>query len=410
MDHNNSEQYDVVIVGGGLVGATLACLLQELPLRIALLDQHVFDASQSPIHGEQSGFDARVSAITEASRALLQQVGAWQHIQSLRSCGYSRMQVWDADGTGAVHFSAADINQPQLGHIIENSIILEGLYQQLKARSRVSLLAPMSITSIKQTVSVKLGTAEGETLQANLVIAADGGNSLVRELAGITTNEWDYDHEALVTTVKTEFPHCNTAMQRFMSSGPLAFLPLQSELGKADSHFSSIVWSMTPDMAAEIHGLPDAEFCQRLENAIEQRLGKVEWSAARFKFPLRQRHAMNYFKDNIVLVGDAAHTIHPLAGQGVNLGLLDARVLAEELSVALSAGRLLADPVVLRRYQRRRKGHNLGMMWLMEGFKHLFAEQSLPVLWLRNMGMTGVDSLPLIKQQLARRAMGLDWS
>ena len=255
----------------------------------------------------------------------------------------------------------------------------------------------------------RLITDKGQQKIAKLVIAADGANSKIRELAKFPTREWDYNHNAIVTTAKTELAHQHTALQRFIDTGPLAFLPLAAEPNDSIQNYCSVVWTAIPKHAEYLMQLSDNDFCTELTKAIEGRLGNIEWCDKRLTFPLRQRHSVDYVKNNVVLIGDAAHSIHPLAGQGVNLGFLDAAVLARELHHGIEVGRELADPSVLGRYQRKRKGHNLEMMWLMEGFKHLFAEQALPIRWLRNIGMSGVDNISVVKNNLARRAMGLDW-
>jgi 2-octaprenylphenol hydroxylase len=409
---NNSIEYDVAIVGGGIVGASLACLLANTSLRIALVDRQLFDDYAIPVTQVQPKFDARVSAITAVSRNLFDQMGLWDDIAAMRCCGYSNMHVWDADGTGSVSFSAEDVNQLELGNIVENSVILSALYKRLDSIAHVDLIAPFSIDTFHRDQGankITLRSTEGNNLTAKLLVAADGASSKVRELAEFATKEWDYNHLALVTTVKTEIAHRNTAFQRFMTTGPLAFLPLAESASDSDQKFSSIVWSAIPEKSEELMSMSDKEFALELSASIENKLGAIEWLDKRFVFPLRQRHAKDYVQDNIVLVGDAAHSIHPLAGQGVNLGLLDVQVLVKELEQGLHAGRKVADMTVLKCYQRKRVGHNLGMMWMMEGFKHLFAEQPLPVRWFRNSGMRGVDDIPLVKNQLARRAMGIDW-
>jgi 2-octaprenylphenol hydroxylase len=407
-------EFDIVIVGGGMVGATMACLLGRLPLRVALVDQAEQDSSAIPFSSDSLKFDSRVSALTKASTRLFDKIGAWERICSMRCCAYQDMEVWDADGTGRIHFSAEEINQPSLGTIVENSIITTALYATLEETENLSLLAPMTIQDLSVSGSAGkqiagLQTENGRQITTRLVIAADGANSKIRQLADFRTREWDYDHQALVTTVRTELPHNNTALQRFIETGPLAFLPLSPSAQSSDQSYCSIVWSAVPERAEALMAMPDEEMQLELAVSIEHRLGKILEIDKRLAFPLRQRHAIAYTKDNIVLIGDAAHTIHPLAGQGVNLGLLDAAALAQELGRALDAGRSLSDTTVLHRYQRKRIGHNLGMMWVMEGFKHLFAEQALPIRWLRNIGMSGVDNISVIKNQLARRAMGLDW-
>lgn len=397
-----------------MVGASLACLLEKSALRIALIDQRPINSGESFFDKPQPKFDPRVSAFTKASRQLFKELGVWQDIIDKRSCGYQNMQVWDAQGTGSIHFSAADINQSELGTIVENSIVTAALHSKLAEIENLQVLPPFSIEKLRELQIggeqlLQLESSDGVTLNTKLLIAADGANSKIRQLANFTTKEWDYNHQALVTTVRTEKPHKATARQRFLETGPLAFLPLSSEHDSRDQHYCSIVWSMVPEKAEQVMSLSDDEFSVQLALALENELGAIEWTDQRFVFPLRQRHATDYVKDNIVLVGDAAHTIHPLAGQGANLGLLDVKALAEELIRGCEAGREISDAIVLRRYQRQRIGHNLGMMWVMEGFKRVFAEQNLTVRWLRNIGMNSVDNMSVVKNQLARRAMGLDW-
>ena len=397
------DRFDIVVVGGGMVGATMASLLAGENLRVALVDRG--DLQSRPVADGQ-GFDARVSALTPHSCELLRQLGVWPGVEAQRICPYQAMHVWDAEGTGSISFNASDIDQLELGTIVENSAVLAALYQRLSAIDNLNLLPGQSITRLERASNrALLYTENGDCLQTDLVIAADGANSPIREMAGFRTREWDYNHKALVTTVVTELDHEFCARQRFLDSGPLAFLPLSGD-GSEQRH-CSIVWSLLPELADEIMALDDEAFCRRLGAAFEWRLGEVRSCDRRFSFPLRQRHAVDYVQDNIVLIGDAAHSIHPLAGQGVNLGLLDAAALAQELKRGCASKRLVNDSKVLQRYQRARIGHNLGMMWVMEGFKHLFADQALPVRWLRNVGLSSADKISVVKNQFARRAMGL---
>jgi len=415
MSNAQPKEFDVVIAGAGMVGASLACLLAESSLSIALVDRKRLvqgkDSDSPKLHSDK--FDPRVSAISQASQQLFRQLGVWEDMNAVRVCNYNAMQVWDAEGTGSIDFSAEQINQPELGSIVENSIIIAALHKRVAQLENVFSITPFSIESFEQVeredgLIVKLNADDGQAIRAPLIIAADGANSKLRALANFECREWDYEQHALVTTVRTQLPHNNTALQRFMETGPLAFLPLRSATEDDTQHFCSIVWSMLPDQAERVMSLSEDEFNSELAAALESKLGAIEWSDKRFVFPLRQRHALDYVKEGIVLVGDAAHTIHPLAGQGVNLGLLDAKALAEELQRGIQAGRSVADPKVLLRYQRRRKGNNLSMMWLMEGFKRLFGQQDLSIRWLRNIGMNAVDKMTPIKNQLIRKAMGLD--
>ena len=408
MNASQEQSFDIVIVGGGMVGATVACLLRDLDLNIALVDSVEFDVLNAEVTRDK--FDPRVSAVTAATKKIFADLKVWPDIEAARCCNYLDMHVWDADGTGSISFSAIDLNQSELGTIVENSILGSALYKQISNQENLNLLAPMNIASMEvNDGGTRLITDKGQQKIAKLVIAADGANSKIRELAKFPTREWDYNHNAIVTTAKTELAHQQTALQRFIDTGPLAFLPLAAEPNDSIQNYCSVVWTAIPKHAEYLMQLSDNDFCTELTKAIEGRLGNIEWCDKRLTFPLRQRHSVDYVKNNVVLIGDAAHSIHPLAGQGVNLGFLDAAVLARELHHGIEVGRELADPSVLGRYQRKRKGHNLEMMWLMEGFKHLFAEQALPIRWLRNIGMSGVDNISVVKNNLARRAMGLDW-
>jgi 2-octaprenylphenol hydroxylase len=316
------------------------------------------------------------------------------------------MTVWDAEGTGQIEFDCAEVDAPALGHIVENRSIVSALAMRVLAATDITLFSPARLESCEQLEgeSVRVQLESGEILAADLLVAADGALSRVREMIGFDTREWDYGHRAIVATVEVEHSHQHTAWQRFLPSGPLALLPLP---GQEQRHYCSIVWSMQDELVDNILGLEDAPFCSELERAIEGRLGRILAASPRFAFPLRQRHAVDYVKPGIALVADAAHTIHPLAGQGINLGLQDVAVLAEEVLAGHARGINPGELALLSRYQRRRKGENLLMMAAMDGFKRLFEQQALPLRWLRNVGMRGINQLPLVKQQLMRHAMGL---
>ena len=246
---------------------------------------------------------------------------------------------------------------------------------------------------------------DGGRLDAQLLVAADGANSAIRQHFKFATKEWDYGHQAIVTTITTERSHQQIARQRFMPKGPLALLPLSDQ---GDLHQCSIVWSQETEEADELMALDDRQFCQRLSEASEYGFGQVVDVEQRYAIPLRQRHAIDYAIHRVVLLGDAAHSIHPLAGQGVNLGFADVEVLADELNRALTRGIDVGDLSVLRRYQRRRKPDNLATMAAMEGFKRLFAADQLPIRLLRNLGMSTLNQQSAIKNAMIKRAMGID--
>jgi 2-octaprenylphenol hydroxylase len=384
-----------------MVGSALALALQHSGLEILLLDGSPLSVKS---FDEQSAFEPRVSALSMASQRILERLGAWQGISERRLSPYSDMRVWDGSGTGQIHFSAASVHAEVLGHIVENKVIQDGLLERLHD-SEIGLLANARLEQMRRSGDEWLLTlADGRTLRAPLVIAADGANSAVRHLTGCETREWDYLHHAIVTSVRCAEPHQATAWQRFTDDGPLAFLPLLRD-GRQD--WCSIVWSTTPEQAERLMKLDDQHFCSELERAFEGRLGTVLQADPRLCVPLRQRHAKRYVAEGLALIGDAAHTIHPLAGQGVNLGFLDAAVLAEELQHAYERGERLADVRVLSRYERRRMPHNLALMAAMEGFQRLFQADPLPLRWLRNSGLKWVEQLPEAKAVFVRQALGL---
>ncbi len=398
---------DVVIVGAGIAGASLAVALSGAGLSIALVEAQALESPPLPVARDLHSFDPRVSALTPRSRAFLETLGAWDAIAAYRYCSYRHMTVWDAEGTGQIEFDHSEVNAPELGLIVENRAIISALLARVTAAAEISLLSPVALRSCSRldASGMLLELAGGHTLQADLLVAADGALSRVREMMGFHSREWDYGHRAIAATIEVAHPHEDTAWQRFLPSGPLALLPLP---GADGHHYCSIVWSLQEHLVDAVMALDDQAFCVALEQACESRLGAVLGSSRRFAHPLRQRHAVDYVQAGVALVGDAAHTIHPLAGQGINLGLQDVAVLAEEIVAGHACGVSAGQLELLRRYQRRRKGENLMMMGAMDGFKRLFEQQSLPLRWLRNAGMRTVDQLLPLKQQLMRHAMGLD--
>ncbi|MEX2476393.1 FAD-dependent monooxygenase [Marinobacter sp.] len=404
--------FDILVVGGGMVGSALALGLSRQGWHVGLVEgseRQALLAAPAPADCVEK-FEPRVSAISVASQRLLEDLGAWPAITAGRYCPYQTMTVWDGDGTGRIQFDAAELQARSLGTIMENRHIVRGLFAAL-AESAVELIDGVNVSGWRQGDSRSGGQhgvdlADGTALAADLVVAADGAHSRLRQWVGLPTREWDYEQQAIVCTVRTTQSHRFTAWQRFSPTGPLAFLPLLAENG--DEHFCSIVWSQDTEEARRLMALDDTAFARELERAIERELGAVESVSRRFAFPLRQRHAKNYIAPGFALVGDAAHTIHPLAGQGANLGYGDVRALLDELSRARKTGLSAADELVLARYQRRRKADNLTMMAAMEGFKQLFARDELPLRWLRNTGMRWLNQLGPVKNRIAAEAMGLD--
>ncbi|MDX9988361.1 UbiH/UbiF/VisC/COQ6 family ubiquinone biosynthesis hydroxylase [Thiothrix unzii] len=386
-------QYDIIIAGGGMVGSTLACLLGNAGKRVAVLEAH----APAPFAATDP-YDLRVSAISRASQRALVNAGAWEGVVARRACAYEAMQVWDATGSGQIRFDAADLGEADLGHIVENRVIQCALLDAIQALDNVDLYCPDKLAAFEVgTDSVQVQLHSGTTLQAQLLVGADGAQSKVRQLAGISLATNDYGQKGLVCVVQTELSHQDTAWQRFMPSGPLAFLPLSDGS-------SSIVWTLPADRADAMLLLSDADFCREVAQALDYRLGEVTAVGERAAFSLRGRHAEPYIQPRLALVGDAAHTIHPLAGQGVNLGIKDALGLAEQL---LKSSGDVGSVAVLRAYERARRGDNVLTQKAMEGFRLLFGNTLTPWKILRNTGLSLVNRLDFVKYQIAKQAMGI---
>lgn len=387
--------FDLIIVGGGMVGMALACSLGGSRLKVAVIDSH-----RAAGLWPRADYDIRVSALTRASQHLFEAVGAWDGMVVRRVTPYQRMAVWDASGSGHIDFDAADIGEPDLGHIVENSVILEALLERAAAFDNVELIAPAEVARFDYLPdSVVLTLADGGRLTASLIVGADGTNSWVRDQAGITTSGWSYHQEALVATVRGSLGHRSTAFQRFMPDGPLALLPLPEG-------YSSVVWSTNPEQAAWLMGLDDVAFLAELQSSFGEAVGTLESVGPRGRFPLALQHANRYVAERVVLVGNAAHAIHPLAGQGLNLGISDVGALAE-LLVEVGADDC-GDQRRLRRYERWRKGDNLTMMAAMDGIKRLFGSDATTLGLLRNLGLNLVDHSGPFKNGIMRRAMGVE--
>jgi len=407
-----AQQFDIAIVGAGLAGTALATALGGSPLRIALIEAQPLSLQWPTLRDDVNGFDARVSALTFASQRWLDQLGVWELVAARRVSPYRHMHVWDGEGTGSIHFDAAEVNRPALGHIVENNLLQTALLHSLSRHHNVQIFSPVQVEHFTRGDDhIELQLQNQTQLRTKLLVGADGANSRVRDWAEIKLREHDYGHTALVATVATTQPHQSTAWQIFRREGPLAFLPLQGTGAQHDGPhpLSSIVWSTVPEEAQALMAMDDNDFMRALGNAFEHRLGDITATSRRFSFPLRARHAESYVQPSLALIGDAAHTIHPLAGQGINLGFLDAQALADELLRAAQRGLQPGDASVLARYQRSRKSDNLVMLGLMDGFKRLFGANDLTLRWLRNTGLNLTDRSGPLKRFLIRQAMGISF-
>ena len=392
------QNVDVAIVGGGMVGLAVACGLQGSGLRVAVLEQN----PPQPLP-ESAPPALRVSAINAASEKLLTRLGVWSSIVANRASCYHGMEVWDKDSFGRIAFDDRSMGYSHLGHIIENDVIHQALWQKAQQCQDVTLMAPAGVQQVAWGENEAFLTLkDGGMLTARLVVGADGANSWLREKADIALTSWDYRHHALVATIRTDEPHEAVARQVFHGDGILAFLPL------SDPHLCSIVWSLPPLEAARMQEATEETFNQALDMAFDNRLGLCHVESERLVFPLTGRYARQFAAHRLALVGDAAHTIHPLAGQGVNLGFMDAAELVNELKRLHGAGKDIGQHLYLRRYERSRK-HSAGVMLAsMQGFRELFAGTHPAKKLLRDLGLKLADTLPGVKPQLIRQAMGLN--
>lgn len=397
------QPFHVMIVGAGLVGLTLAARLAlgagRESLRIT-----VVDAGSRPVFSADDGVSLRVSAIAGGSSALLQAVGAWQRIDESRLSAYECMRIWDEsdgpDSPSALCFEAAEFAVPQLGFIVENAVLRDALLRQLES-TNVELMFDSPIHLLKPgDTRYTIEFEDGIKRQADLIVGADGARSFVRAAVGIEARRWPIDQSAFVTHLSCEHDHQATAWQRFTSDGPLGILPLSD--GRV-----SVVWSTRPDVAAAALDASDESLADMLMDASDYVLGRLTVAGPRGAFPLGAQHAERYVLPRVALIGDAAHAIHPLAGQGANLGLQDAQQLAEVIEAALDQGLNPGDLPVLRRYERARKGANATMLHFTTGLNRLFTTDSRLVAELRMAGMRLFNRSGPIRERAVKVALGV---
>lgn len=385
------EQFDVVVAGGGMVGAATAIGLAQQGLTVAVLERDApvpFVASQA--------MDLRVSAISPNSVALLQRLGAWDAVNAMRLCPYKRLETWEHPEC-RTRFSAEQMHLDWLGYIVENRVIQLALWQQFELYPNLTLLCPSKMLSAEETKDGHIVTLnDGRQLVARLLVGADGANSQVRQQAGIGITAWDYRQHCMLINVATALPQQDITWQMFTPHGPRSFLPLPG-------HQASLVWYDSPQRIKQLSALSDEQLKQQIVAHFPQELGEFQ-VLGHGCFPLTRRHAQRYFNAGVVLLGDAAHTINPLAGQGVNLGFKDVDVLLHEIEKAGSGWDQLS---VLRSYERRRKPDNLLMQSGMDFFYTTFSNSLLPIKMLRNAGLKLAEHAGPVKQQILKYAMGL---
>ncbi|MEI7367516.1 3-demethoxyubiquinol 3-hydroxylase [Pectobacterium sp. 1950-15] len=386
--------YDAIVVGGGMVGAAAALGLAQQGFQVAVVEQEMptpFDAVSPP--------DLRISAIGYASVALLKELGAWPRVQQMRSAPYRRLETWEWANARVV-FDAADIHLPELGFMVENRVLQLALWESLQEEERCHRYCPATPQNLQRTDGGWcLQLADGQQMTASLVIGADGANSQVRQWAGIGISGWQYRQSCMLIGVETSQPQQDVTWQQFTPSGPRAFLPLFDQWG-------SLVWYDSPQRIRQLQAMPLAQLDKEIAAAFPERLGSVKALSAG-SFPLVRRHAQTYIKPGLVLLGDAAHTINPLAGQGVNLGYRDVEALLDVLINARNAGEAWASERVLRRYQCRRMPDNLMMQSGMDLFYNAFSNALPPLSFARNMALMVAQRAGVLKQRALKYAIGV---
>lgn len=401
------KEVDVVVLGGGLVGLTMAllCAKENFSVLVAEANSPKFEWAN-----QNKDFDVRVSAIRKASENIFRSLSVWEEMVLMRVSPYHRMEVMDGLGHGEIVFDRTSVSEPNLGYIIENRVMLKALWKAAEANENIELWVNAKAVSVEEqdefVVShIKLENETDsylpERVKAKLIVGADGAHSWLRETLQLPTYRGDYQQTALVATVTTEIPHEETARQRFLPTGPLAFLPL------SEPHTSSIVWTLPNDTAEKMMSIDANLFKEELAAAFDYRLGNMTSVKDRKTFPLRKLYCKQTVKKRFAVIGDAAHVIHPLAGLGVNLGLEDAQCLAECLKKAQNENKDIGDYLVLRGYERSRKGTTLGVLGLMEFFKETFGAENSTIAMIRSAGLNMVNRTNWIKTKMIKAALGV---
>lgn len=390
------ESYDVVVVGAGMTGAAAALGFAQEGMRVALLEK-----AQPAAFAPQSAPDVRISAISRASVELLEQLGAWQHVKSMRSAPYRQLETWEEPESNVV-FDAQSLGLPELGFMVENRVLQLALWQECEKYSNLDLVCPARLINLYQPKSQEewiLALDDGRALQAKLVIGADGANSQVRKMAGIGSRGWQYRQSCMLISIQTQQSQQDKTWQQFFPSGPRAFLPLYD-------NWASLVWYDSPAKIRRLQGMSMEQLTGAISEAFPERLGPVT-AIASGAFPLTRHHARRYVIDGLALIGDAAHTINPLAGQGVNLGYRDVDALLKEVIYAREYIQPWHSLDVLKRYQRRRLPDNLIMQAGMDVFYMAFSEKLPGLKIVRNLGLMAAQRAGEAKKLALKYALGL---
>ncbi|WP_273804609.1 3-demethoxyubiquinol 3-hydroxylase [Providencia rettgeri] len=390
------ESYDVVVVGAGMTGAAAALGFAQEGMKVALLEK----AQPAPFEPHSTP-DVRISAISRSSVELLQQLGAWQHVEAMRSVPYRQLETWEEPESNVV-FDAQSLGLPELGFMVENRVLQLALWQECQKYSNLELVCPAKLVNLYQPKNQKewrLELDDNRLLEAKLVVGADGANSQVRKMAGIGSRGWQYRQSCMLITIQTEQPQQDKTWQQFFPSGPRAFLPLYD-------NWASLVWYDSPAKIRRLQSMSMEQLTGAISEAFPERLGKVT-AIASGAFPLTRHHANRYVMDGLALIGDAAHTINPLAGQGVNLGYRDVESLLNVVNYSREYLQPWYSVGVLKRYQRRRLPDNLIMQAGMDVFYMAFSENLPGLKMFRNLGLMAAQRAGEAKKLALKYALGL---
>ena len=393
-----ASQVDVIIVGAGMAGLTLANLLVKQGKSLVIIDRVLpekFDSARP--------YDVRVTAVSPGSRAIFEYIGIWSDVQAKRVSEFDAMVVWDEASPTRINFNARDVRQPVLGYIVENKVIQSSLYQSLHGVSGIQWCVPGTVTDITHCDDViEVVLDNNQMFRAKLLVGADGSRSVVRDLAEISYAETPYQQQGIVANVQTEISHQHTAWQRFLKTGPLALLPIGSSEGNREC---SIVWSADNGYATQLMRMGEEEFAQAITKGSNSQLGNVALMSERASFPLISGQARDLVRPRIALIGDTAHTLHPLAGQGANLGFTDVAVLADILE---ETKRDIGSMRVLRKYERSRAGEIEVMKYAMGAFVAIYGSSFKPLMAVRSIALNMAEHTPSMKRYFMRHAMGLN--
>lgn len=406
----DNTDFDLIIIGGGLVGASLACALADSSLRIAIIEAFPFKSDDSEY---QPAFDARSVALSYTSKQVFEGIGLWPTINKLGVAAIKKIHISDRGHAGITRLNADDENVDALGYVVETRVIGKALFDSLNKQKNVTLIAPAKLknfdlnadcasASIELTDSDNL--VESKTLTAKLLVAADGGDSVVRRLSGVRIKQRNYEQSAVIANIATDQPHNNQAFERFTDSGPLALLPMAATEDEKNRY--SLVWTINNSEQEEMMTWDDETFLLKLKQRFGERAGQFIHVSKRHVYPLSLMRTQEHVRERLAIIGNAAHTLHPVAGQGFNLGLRDVAALSQVIIDASRENKDIGSLTTLQTYADWRKRDHIQTAMATDGLVRIFSNDFLPLAALRNLGLLVVDLVPPLKKVFARHAMG----